>query len=365
MPEKNMDDPTSTARGLAESVRYSDDSLRYPGEAVSSSTRGMLQSIYQSNLRISPAVTPGLSKCVDKVCRRLQIPNDTVHAFVYASPDIQGECFAGNTQECILRFSSSLIDLLDEYEFMFVVGHEIGHFLLGHGISRAENNADSIEYKIQQRAQEVSSDRVGLISCGSLEVAVRAMMKTVSGLTSGHLRFDVSAFLRQLDAVSGAGWYSMATHPSIFVRCRALLWFSLNDAFNRGEGDYCSDELRRIDTKIRNDIDKFVDGPAREMILDAKDNLLLWVIANHVIQDGFFEKKQQEVIGELVGHANLESLKAFLADLTNFEAQDVVDQKISAAREELERMIPSTYESEYRDIEGRVSGLLGDSRSGQ
>jgi len=358
-----MDNPTSTARTLVESIRYADDSLRYSGEVSSSDTKRILQSIYQSNLRISPAVTPGLSKCVDKVCHRLHIPNNTVHAFVYASSDIQGECFAGNTQECILRFSSSLIDLLDEYEFMFVVGHEIGHFLLGHGISRAENTTDSIEYKIQQRAQEISSDRVGLISCGSLEVAVRAMMKTVSGLTSGHLRFDVSAFLRQLDAVSETGLYSMSTHPSIFVRCRALLWFSLNDAFNRGEGDYCNAELLRLDKKIRKDIDKFVDGPAREMIVDAKDDLLLWVIANHVIQDGLLEKREQELIAELVGNSNLESLKAFLSDVPNFEVQDVVYQKLSAAREALERMIPSIFESEYRDIEGRVLGLFGSGNS--
>ena len=52
---------------------------------------------------------------------------------------------------------------------------------------------------MQERAQELSVDRVGLIACGSVDIAIRALMKTVSGLSSEHLRFDVGTFISQLD----------------------------------------------------------------------------------------------------------------------------------------------------------------------
>lgn len=353
-----MDKYASAAKELAENIRYSGDTLRHYAEENPSVAGRVLGSVYQNELRVSSEVTPGLADHLKSVCSRLHLPADSINAFIYASPDIQAECYLGSTQNCILRFSSALIDLLDDDEFMFVVGHEVGHFLLGHGLARIENSDDSIEYYIQQRAQEISSDRIGLISCQSLDVAIRAMMKTVSGLTDEHLRFDVSAFLRQLDETPHTGGNHASTHPSILVRCKALLWFSLNDAFNRGGEDFCGKELLRLDKHIQNDLDKYVDGPAREIIAEAKENLLLWVIANHVVQDGALDKKEQKAIAGFVGEQTLERLKRFLSDLPVSEVHDEVYQRMRVAREDLERMIPTSFEMTFREIEERVSSAL-------
>ncbi|MBL6934419.1 MAG: M48 family metallopeptidase [Alphaproteobacteria bacterium] len=354
-----MDRYASAARKLAENIRYSGDTLRHYDEGDSAVAGRVLGSVYQNELRVSSEVTPGLADHLKSVCSQLHLPANSVDAFVYASPDIQAECYSGSTQNCILRFSSALIDLLDDDEFMFVVGHEVGHFLLGHGLARIENSADSIEYYIQQRAQEISSDRIGLISCQSLDVAIRAMMKTVSGLTDEHLRFDVSAFIRQLDETPHTGGHHASTHPSILVRCKALLWFSLNDAFNRGGEDFCRDELLKLDQRIQNDLDKYVDGPAREIIKEAEENLLLWVIANHVVQDGVLDKKEQKTIAELIGEQNLERLKNFLSEIPIPEVRDEVFQRMRTAREDLERMIPTSFEMTFREIEEKVSAALG------
>jgi hypothetical protein len=347
------------ARELAENIRYSGDTLRHYAEEAPSISGRVLGSVYQNELRVSSEVTPGLAGRLKSVCYQLHLPADSVKAFIHASPDIKAECYSGGTQNCILRFSSALIDLLDDDEFMFVVGHEIGHFLLGHGLARIENSADSIEYLIQQRAQEISSDRVGLIGCRSLDVAIRAMMKTVSGLTDEHLRFDVNAFLRQLDETPHTGGHHASTHPTFFVRCRALLWFSLNDAFNRGGEDFCCEELSRLDQRIRNDLDKYVDGPAREIIAEAEKNLLLWVVADHTVQDGVLDRKEQKAIAKLVGDETLERFKKFLSDIPVDEAQDEVYQRMKMAREDLERMIPTSFEVTFREIEERVSSALG------
>lgn len=353
-----MDDYTSAAKGLAESIRYAGDSLRPSGDPEAYAFAHAFGGIYHNDLKISSSVTPGLADRLRTVCSRLFLPIEFVSAFVYASPEIQAECYSGPENSCALRFSSSLVDLLNDEEFMFVVGHEVGHYLLGHGSIRASHRSDSVEFFIQQRAQEISSDRLGLIACESLDVAMHAMMKTVSGLGAEHLRFDVNAFIKQLkDTPHGAVSYS-ASHPSIFVRCKALLWFSLNDAYVRGSNEYAHEDLVRLDQHIKNDIDKYVDGPARKKIAEAESTLFLWSIANHVVQDGVLNKEEQAVISKLVGEDDLKRLKGFLSDMPAAEIQDEVLLRLNAAREDLERMAPSSFEAMCNGIQKKISNAF-------
>ncbi len=287
------------------------------------------------------------------------LPERTINAFIFASPHLQAECYANSTESCILRFSSALVDLLDDDEFEFVCGHEAGHFLLGHGLARMKGHSDSLEYFMQQRAQEISVDRIGLIACGSLEVSIRSMMKTVSGLSGEHLRYDVGAFLRQLDDSPQRGGDAASTHPSIFVRCRALLWFSLNDSFTGGDLNFKREDLLRLDKHIERDIAKFVDGPARRIIDDAKMDFLLWVAANRSVQNGILNKQEQAAIAEMVGMETLTSLKNFLSDISASDVQAEVYQRMKTARENLERLLPSSIEKTVHEIEEKVAKMLG------
>ncbi len=304
-------------------------------------------------------MTPGLSRRLETVCQTLLLPERAVDAFIYASPEVQAECYASGTEGCTLRFSSALVDLLDDDEFEFVCGHEAGHFLLGHGLAGMEGHSDSLEYFMQQRAQEISVDRIGLIACGSLEVSIRAMMKIVSGLSGEHLRYDVGAFLRQLDDSPQRAGDAASTHPSIFVRCRALLWFSLNDSFNRGDLKFKREDLLRLDKHIERDIAKFVDGPARRIIDDAKKDLMLWAATNHCVQNGILNKKEQAAIAEMVGMETLTSLKNFLSDISASDVQVEVYQRMKTARENLERLLPSSFEKTVHEIEEKVAKMLG------
>ena len=141
---------------------------------------------------------------------------------------------------------------------------------------------------MQQRAQEVSVDRVGLVACGSLDIAIRALMKTASGLSSDHLRFDVGTFISQLSKSAkpaGHGDHT-ASHPSILVRCRALLWFSLNDFFTTHKGTFPQGQLDVLDLRIQNDLRTYVDGPARKQIEESKNDLAMWMAAYEIVQKG-------------------------------------------------------------------------------
>jgi hypothetical protein len=355
-----MDSFASAARVLAERVRYSKDMLRPKFEGDSASTDKIRNQFFHDGLLVSHSVTPDLANRLGLVCQRLQIPENAVEAFIYASPDIQAECFSGSVEKCVVRFSSTLVDLLNGDEFEFVVGHELGHFLLNHGVARLENQKISIESSIENRAQEISADRLGLVACHSLEVAIRAMMKTVSGLSSEHLRFDVGAFVSQLrstpDTIQVESQFS--SHPSILVRCRALLWFSLSDVSSRGVEQFSIDQLAKVDSRVEKDMDKFVDGPAKRLIEDAKENLAIWVAANYAVQDGVFNKNEQKKFSDMFGELVLKKLKIFLSDIPASEVQETVYERVRAAREDLEQLIPSGLEDSVREIQKMIEVKL-------
>ncbi len=344
-----MNDSLQKAKELAESVRFAGDTLRSYSSGNQSHTNSVRALFYQSGLQISREITPILSKRLDRVYKRLYIPEDAVEAFVYASPDIHAECYTGSTSECVIRFSSALVDILDADEFDFVAGHELGHFLLGHSVARMEANQQSLEFYIQQRCQEISVDRIGLIACDSLDIAIKALMKTISGLTSQYLRLDVGTFISQLKKSSLRG-SEVASHPSIFVRCRALLWFSLDDSFVKSAETFSPGQITKLDEQIQIDFSKYVDGHANERIQEAKDDLAIWMTANEIVQNSIFEKREQIVFAEMFGEENLEKLKNFLSDIPISEVQNTVFEKMVATREDLETLIPSNFNSVFSEI---------------
>lgn len=351
-----MRDSLHSAYGLAEQVRFSRDKLRLLDNSSAVCTNRIRSYFAQHAIRISSEVTPTLSECMDRVFARLQMPPSTTEAYVYSSPEIQAECHSGNDRNCIVRFSSGLIDLLDVEEIEFVAGHEIGHFLLGHSGSTGESDGDSVEHYMLQRCQEISADRIGLLACRSVDAAIRAMMKTISGLNNRHLRFDVTTFLSQLRRVDNSdlsnSW--METHPSILFRCRALLWFSLNEHFIQGEDCSSDGKMVSLDRRIEVDMDRFVDGPARKVIEDAKENLGFWMTAYRAVEDGILKREEQAVISELFGEKTLQKLKNFLSGLSPAEAQSAVHDRLVAARHELEIAIPESFESEYEKIKLQI-----------
>ena len=336
MPERNMCKILQSARKIVEEIRFAGDTFK-PGRKIDlKSPESIINLSYSNDLHISKNVTPYLFKSLVKVYKRLQIPVEAVNAFVFSSPEIQAECYAGSHTECIIRFSSALIDLLDEKEFEFVAGHELGHFLFDHGISRTMSKKQSLEFFMQQRAQEISVDRVGLLACNSLDVSIKALMKIVSGLTGHHLRFDVGSFLSQLRNQSDISLINdMSTHPSIIIRCRALLWFSLNDFFVNKTNKFSSEKLLKLDKLVQKDLDKFIDGPVKKQIEEAKNELAMWEIIYDIVKDNVFSKEEQIEFSGKFGEDTLERLKNFLKDIPPSEIQKVIYDRLQKTKEEL------------------------------
>ena len=331
-----MSDDLQKARRVMEQIRFFGDAPA--DDEKNAAILGAIRDFHFVNeLNISRAVTPSLCKSLDAVIRNLSIPPHAIEAFVYASPTIQASCYAGENG-CVIRFSSALVDILDADEFKFVAGHELGHFLFEHS---HEEKEDSVMCFIRQRAREISADRAGLVACGgSINTAIKAMMKMVSGLTGEHLRFDVGPFLSQLKKTSADSVSIRATHPPILVRCRALYWFSLSGYFDDSPKNFSSEQLQKLNERVQTDLSRYVDGRAEAMIAKVKENIRMWEAISDIVKDDKFDKQEQRQFSEIFGHDNLQKLKSFLAGTPVTAIKSAVAQKLGNARAKLRELAP-------------------------
>jgi Zn-dependent protease with chaperone function len=109
--------------------------------------------------------------------------------------------------------STELLDVFDDEELLFVIGHEMGHALSGHStyltMARILANVGlsafpiaglaigAVEAAMQDwsRKSELSSDRAGLLVSQDVDNAIRALMKLAAGAHASEM--DTREFLKQ------------------------------------------------------------------------------------------------------------------------------------------------------------------------
>ena len=347
-----MPDQFSLSRRLSGKVRFSGDDLDGDSSLYSPDSERLKSHFFYNDLAITEEVTPGLHRALSSVLARLSIPGGLVDAFVYPSNDFNAQCYSIDNENCILRFSSSLIDILTEEEFQFVVGHEIGHFLYLHSFARLGIGQDSPEFFLKQRNQEISADRIGLIGCSSVNASIMALLKTVSGLNSRHLKFDVGAFLSQLKRIDLESIRCFSsTHPSILVRCRSLLWFSTLGIEDLHLLEYNKCDVEKVDSYVQKDIDAYVDSFLNEKVVQAKQDVRMWSAVFEIVSSGSFNKSDQKEFAEVFGEDLLDKVVHFLRDYSSSQLEEVSFNKLREARSELENIIPISFESEMESLQ--------------
>jgi hypothetical protein len=353
MPEKSTV-KLNEAFELANRFRYSDEGYIKSDSTLKTDISRYKLFYSQNHLKVTEQVTPQLKQCLNNVYDHLYIDKNAIEAYVYPDSNIQAECLSSGQDECIIKFSSGLIERLEPEEIEFVAGHEIGHFLLSHTRSHEDpTKTQSLDYYIQKRAQEISADRIGYIACGSLEVSLRALMKTISGLSNKHLRFDIGGFLNQIRSIKNIGddvhlGENKASHPSILLRSRALLWFSILFDEKREACDKSS--IKKVDKNIKKDLDEFEDKAARVMMNEAKESVKFWSLVLNIVQKQSFKKKDQELIKDEFGFDKLNSLKNMLNGLTKYQVVPEVQNKLEQARQELYNLAPISFKQEMDDV---------------
>jgi hypothetical protein len=132
----------------------------------------------------------------------------------------------------------------------------------------------------------------------------------------------VLAFIAQLRKTEGAGTHGLSvTHPSVLLRAKAILWFSLCDLEGLVSGLSASfDQLSLVDERIERDLTRFVDGAMREQIARLKEDLLLWTTANEIVQLGVFSADVQSNMRRRFDEDLVQKLRLFLGSLSKSSA---------------------------------------------
>lgn len=193
-----------------------------------------------SSVRLSRAMAPQIHEMADHCIKRLgaDIP---LELYVFASSDFNAMCFKPEDGRLFIMFSSSLLEGFNDSELMFVMGHELGHYIYGHHdipigyLLQGKVKPDPglvLELFAWSRYAEISADRAGAFCANDLTGVARSLFKLASGLTGKTIRFNLNDFLKQIDDMQldnelqrgpKEDWFS--THPFSPLRVKALKLF--------------------------------------------------------------------------------------------------------------------------------------------
>ncbi len=189
----------------------------------------------------------GLHRLLTDVGSTLDAP-ELPEMYVVADPFLNAVTIGMNKP--IIVLNSALLDLLDEEELRFMIGHELGHAISGHAVYQTLLQrllvlsgvlgsiplgglgirvivAALFEWS---RKAELSADRAGLLATQDPQVAFRVHMKLASG---GYLEdLDTTSFFEQGTEYDESGdlresllrltLVERATHPFAVVRAKEL-----------------------------------------------------------------------------------------------------------------------------------------------
>ncbi|THV43092.1 M48 family metallopeptidase [Glycomyces buryatensis] len=148
-----------------------------------------------------------------EVAKTLDADGELPELYITRNPDLGGMCIG--IDKPMIVINSGSIDLLDETELRFLLAHELGHALSGHGLYRTilmvlvrlTTSVAWIPVGVVglrvitaalyewQRKSELSADRAGALAVQDPAAAIRVMAKMAGG---GDLSdVDTAAFLEQ------------------------------------------------------------------------------------------------------------------------------------------------------------------------
>ncbi len=205
-----------------------------------------------NNVRITQESFPDLFEVLTRCTKTLEI--STPDAFA-ASAGASFNAYAAGTDEyAFINISAALCQFYTKEEASFVIGHECGHIASNHMLYytmvRLMTGATlsrlgyigfilqltaGIPLRAWSRRAEITCDRAGLLCCGSLEVAERALLRLVTGLADVD-KVDIEDYLRRAKSLEDYHRTSdikglFDSHPQIPKRILALRLFAESELY--------------------------------------------------------------------------------------------------------------------------------------
>lgn len=275
-------------------VRGFDQMLRWLSGLFAGRTPRLLA--LSSTVRVDGRQFPDIHRLVQDGASILDLPEVPE---VFISNDPYTNARTVGIEHPFIVLSSGLVDLLDEEELRFVIGHELGHVLSGHSVYRSMlDHLLALSRRVfflpvgylglralitaleeWYRKSELSCDRAGVLAGQDPAAALRAQMKLAGG---GRLaEMDITAFLdqaREYDAQGDLrdGVLKLLSlqgqlHPFAVIRAAELRkWVDDGDYRSILEGNYprrgdedeqsVSDDAREAARSYKQTIDESADA---------------------------------------------------------------------------------------------------------
>jgi len=158
------------------------------------------------------------------------LPFVQVNLFITQRPEMNAYTFGYEAPYTIV-LTSALVEKLTADEIRGVIGHELGHILLGHirltSLLSGLGGIFSLLFYSFSRSAEYSADAIALKACGGdPKTFISALIKISSGLPT--MSVDLEAFLNQDQSGSQSTKAAelASTHPFITNRIRRIVELS-------------------------------------------------------------------------------------------------------------------------------------------
>lgn len=216
-------------------------------------TKHMVERVYTvqytgSHLKVTPKNYPNIYEYLQYAAQILDVKK-VPELYIEWGYNINA-CTVG-AENPIIVINSGLIDLCDDDEIMFVIGHELGHVksnhMLYHMMAQVINYiidaipfgsiaAAPLQYALYywDRMSEFTADRAGLMACQNKEAAIRAFMK-MSGMPIKQFNdINYQTFIQQASEFKQLDYEGLnkiiklisiadASHPWTVMRAAELL----------------------------------------------------------------------------------------------------------------------------------------------
>lgn len=301
-----------------------DDPLQFgfPDQAELSASQSILSHFATRHVQVTSSLFPRVASAVQRATGWL-LGEREPHAFISADETLNAACIPGPGGLPLIWVSSGLVKCLNEVELTFVIGHELGHWHYQHFRYPSVPQDEERRFAARQalsRAAEISADRVGLIACRDIDVALAAIVKTASGLGENHLGTRLSDFVTQVRSMKVGELQEgelFASHPPMAVRARALLWFSMSNIFLGLSGEaHGASDIDSINSRVEKDLTTALGDRFSQRQEEEISDAVLWMVLYELMVDGSLSKPDQDLIRSSFGPDVLAKISAFVKDKT-------------------------------------------------
>ena len=268
-------------------------------------------------LQISEELFPRIFKSIKKVNEKLNTTNE-INYYIIPDSSHNAYCLPITKKESAVVINSGLVELLDDKELEYVIGHEVGHHVFSH-LNYPRNfheHNENVGLKKLSQAAEISVDRVGLYCNNNLDACINSMMKMASGLKPPYINFNHKVFINQLKSIidlKGDKNQIYQSHPMIFVRAKALLIFSESKAYNESIGNKNFKHTKKeMDTYVNKIISQSEGYAFDEKQTEEYNDLKMWTEVKIMISNKNWQEGEKILLENSIGKEKMKKIDSLI-----------------------------------------------------